>query len=94
MNLDLRIPIGLLFGLLGVLLTGYGLVSDPADYTRSLGINVNLWSGVAMLLFGLAMLASARFSRTRGREGAADRAAHHFDTIVVSRKTGQGASEK
>lgn len=94
MNLDLRIPIGLLFGLLGVLLTAYGLAGDGADYARSLGINVNLWSGGAMLLFGLAMLASARISRTRGQRGATDRAAHHFDTIVVSRETGPGASER
>ena len=42
MSLDLRVPIGLFFGLTGLLLTGYGLVSDPAIYRASLGINVNL----------------------------------------------------
>lgn len=59
MSLDLRVPIGLLFGLLGVLLAGYGLVSDPAIYTVSLGINVNLWWGLVLILFGGVMLGSA-----------------------------------
>jgi hypothetical protein len=58
-SLDLRIPIGLLFSLLGVLLLGFGAVSDPAIYQASLGINVNLWWGVVMLAFGGVMLASA-----------------------------------
>ena len=59
MTLDLRVPIGLLFGVLGLLLAGYGLVSDPAIYQVSLGVNVNLWWGLVMLLFGGAMLGSA-----------------------------------
>jgi hypothetical protein len=59
MILDLRFPMGLLFAALGLLLTGYGLVSDPAVYQVSLGINVNLWAGLAILAFGLAMLAGA-----------------------------------
>ena len=42
MGLDIRIPIGLMFTLLGVLLTVYGVFSDKAIYQRSLGINVNL----------------------------------------------------
>ncbi|MBP7568576.1 MAG: hypothetical protein KBA95_00795 [Acidobacteria bacterium] len=54
--MDLRLPIGLLFVLLGLLLAGYGLVSDPAIYSASLGINVNLRWGIVMLAFGLAML--------------------------------------
>ena len=59
MGLDIRIPIGSLFVLLGVLLAGYGLFSDPAIYQRSLGIDVNLWWGVVLLVFGFAMLALA-----------------------------------
>ena len=69
MNLDLRIPIGLMFSIVGVLLTVFGLVSDDAIYARSLGINVNLWWGLVLLGFGLAMLAlaigAARKSRSR-----------------------------
>jgi hypothetical protein len=59
MNLDLRIPIGLLFGLLGLLLLLYGVVSDPAIYRVSLGININVWAGGGMLAFAGVMLASA-----------------------------------
>ena len=60
--LDLRVPLGLLFSLLGVLLGGYGMVGDHAIYARSLGFNLNLWCGVAMLVFGGVMLALARRS--------------------------------
>ena len=59
MGLDIRIPIGSLFVILGALLAGYGVVSSPAIYQRSLGINVNLWWGGALLVFGFAMLALA-----------------------------------
>jgi hypothetical protein len=52
MNLDIRIPIGLLFITLGVLLTGFGIVGDKTIYARSLDVNVNLWWGLAMLVFG------------------------------------------
>ena len=60
MGLDIRLPLGLLFTIIGVLLAGYGLVADASIYERSLGINVNLWWGLAMLLFGAAMLVLAR----------------------------------
>lgn len=57
MNLDIRLPIGLLFTLLGLILTGYGLVADPALNTRhSLGYNVNLMWGIVVLVFGALFL--------------------------------------
>ena len=56
MKLDLRLPIGLMFSIFGVLLAGYGVASDPAIYQRSLGVNVNLWWGLVLLAFGLVML--------------------------------------
>ena len=59
MNLDLRLPIGLMFTIVGVLLVVFGFVSDPAIYAVSLGINVNLWWGLVLLLFGLVMLTFA-----------------------------------
>ena len=56
MGLDIRLPIGLMFSLIGVLLTVFGLFGDKTIYQRSLAINVNLWWGIIMLIFGLAML--------------------------------------
>lgn len=66
MNLDLRLPIGLMFSIFGLLLLGFGLLSDAAIYQRSLGINVNLWWGVVLLAFGLVMLGFAL--KARGAE--------------------------
>jgi hypothetical protein len=61
MQLDIRLPMGLLFLILGVILVGYGLVSDPAIYAEhSLGQNVNLFWGVIFALFGGVMLWLAR----------------------------------
>ena len=59
MKLDVRWPIGGMFLLIGMLLVIYGMVSNPALYERSLGINVNLWWGLVLLVFGLVMLALA-----------------------------------
>jgi hypothetical protein len=59
MKLDLRLPIGLMFTIVGTLLTLFGLAADKAIYARSLGINVNLWWGLVLLAFGLVMLGLA-----------------------------------
>jgi len=55
MGLDIRTPIGLMFSVFGVILTVYGLLGDRAIYARSLGINVNLFWGLALLAFGAIM---------------------------------------
>jgi hypothetical protein len=67
MGIDIKFPIGLMFSILGVLLTIFGLVtgSDEALYTRSLGININLWSGLGMLVFGSIMLLLVYFSKVK-----------------------------
>lgn len=57
MGLDIRLPIGFLFSIFGLLLIAYGVVSDPTIYQRSLGININLEWGIVMLVFGGIMLA-------------------------------------
>ena len=59
MGLDIKLPIGLMFTIFGILLTVYGFVTrlDAAMYRPSLGININLWSGAGMLIFGVIMLA-------------------------------------
>lgn len=68
MNLDVRLPIGLMFSIFGLLLVVYGLASDPGIYEqRSLGINVNLGWGVVLLGFGAAMLGLALRARRRER---------------------------
>lgn len=64
MQFDLRIAIGALFTVYGVLLTLYGALGDKAQYARSLGLNVNLIWGVVLLIFGLCML----FIRDRVRK--------------------------
>jgi hypothetical protein len=60
MNLDIRLPIGMLFTILGVLLTAYGVMSDATIYQRSLGYNVNLFWGIVLLAFGIIMLLLVR----------------------------------
>ena len=59
MNLDLRVPLGLLFGLLGAILVIQGL----AVGTRVLGFNVNLVWGAVMAVFGGITLYLARATR-------------------------------
>lgn len=56
MNFDLRLPIGLMFTVFGAMLSVFGLLSKPETYERSLGVNVNLWWGICLLIFGLLML--------------------------------------
>ncbi len=60
--MDIRFPIGLLFVILGFILAVFGLftMNDAELYARSLGRNINLWSGLLMLVFGGFMLLSTR----------------------------------
>jgi protein-S-isoprenylcysteine O-methyltransferase Ste14 len=68
MQLDIRVPIGLMFGLLGVILTVYGLMtgSDAAMYQKSLGININLWCGLVFAAFAALMLMLAWRAKGKG----------------------------
>jgi hypothetical protein len=58
MGIDIKLPIGLMFSILGLLLTIFGLFTSGNTelYHRSLGININLYSGLGMLFFGIIML--------------------------------------
>jgi len=69
MGLDIRWPIGLMFSLVGLAMTVFGLVTrgDSALYARSLGININLVWGIVLLVFGALMLFLA--SRKGGTGG-------------------------
>lgn len=57
-GMDIRLPIGLMFSLFGIILVVFGAMTNGSDiYTdHSLGINVNLWWGIVLTLFGLVML--------------------------------------
>jgi hypothetical protein len=57
MNLDLRIPMGLMFTFTGVILSTWGIKTNGNTelYAKSLGINANLWWGLVLLAFGLMM---------------------------------------
>ena len=60
MGLDIRWPIGVIFSIYGVVLLIYGAVADPSIFQeKSLGVNIDVWWGLAMLVFGLFMGALA-----------------------------------
>lgn len=56
--IDIKLPIGLMFSILGLLLTIYGFTTmgNTEMYVKTFGINMNLWSGLGMLVFGGLML--------------------------------------
>ena len=59
---DLRISMGMLFTLIGTVLTAFGLAtrSNAEVYAKSLGIDANLWWGLVLLVFGIAVLILGR----------------------------------
>jgi membrane-bound ClpP family serine protease len=67
MGLDIKIPIGLMFTLLGVILTILGLVTtgNTGMYEQSLGYNINLFTGIVMLVFGGFMLFTSRLFKKK-----------------------------
>lgn len=67
MTLDLRIPMGLMFTLVGIILAAFGLATNGNTelYARSLGINANLWWGVVLLVFGQTMFQLGRRSQKK-----------------------------
>jgi purine-cytosine permease-like protein len=58
MGLDIRWPIGLMFSLIGLLLTGFGAVNSASSMTKIDGqdININLIWGIVLLVFGILMV--------------------------------------
>ncbi len=71
MGLDIKIPIGLMFSLLGLILTIQGLatIGNTELYQKSLNININLWLGLTLLVFGVLMLV---FSKKKPEEKNAE----------------------
>jgi hypothetical protein len=60
--MDLRIPSGLFFLLLGVIVALVGILS-PGTRAPLADINVNLYSGISMVVFGVVLLLLARRAR-------------------------------
>lgn len=77
-RLDVRVPVGGLFAVVGGLLLAYGIgtASDGQLYDRSLHIDINIWWGLVMLAFGLIMLwaglRAERARRSRAEPGETD----------------------
>ncbi len=53
-RLSISATIGATIGVIGLVILLYGLLGH-ADYSRSQGININLWWGLLMVIFGLLM---------------------------------------
>jgi hypothetical protein len=62
---DLRLMIGTLFVIYGVLLTIYSFFDSPSEIQRAAGIHVNLWLGLSMLVLGLIFFLWARLRPQR-----------------------------
>lgn len=63
--LDLKIPLGCLITFYGILLSVYGIVTDPEMYRKSLDIDINLLWGLIMLGIGIIILIAAYRTRTK-----------------------------
>ncbi|MDQ2898227.1 MAG: hypothetical protein M3Y07_00320 [Acidobacteriota bacterium] len=60
MGLDIRLPIGLMFSIFGLIVGVYGVMADPAMNRRSLGINIDMWWGICSLIIGAILLLACR----------------------------------
>lgn len=63
-RMSIALTIGATIGLIGLVILLYGLFGN-ADYSRSNGININLWWGLLMVIFGLIMSAGGYISSRR-----------------------------
>ncbi|MEU7314385.1 hypothetical protein [Streptomyces sp. NPDC007083] len=61
---DVRRIIGGLFVVYGVLVTLAGIFASEEDLKKAQDININLWTGLAMLALGLGFLLWLRLSPT------------------------------
>jgi hypothetical protein len=65
MPFDIRLPIGLLFLAIGVLVAGYGLTGEPGSIPAAAGLNIDLVWGAVMALFGAVMLGLVALARRK-----------------------------
>ncbi len=70
--LDVRLPIGWLFLVLGVMLAIYGYANPPAESLRLgqglLPLNLDVPWGILMALFGIAMVSLAQIDKLKALE--------------------------
>jgi multisubunit Na+/H+ antiporter MnhG subunit len=61
MGLDIRIPLGLIFLIIGGMMSLFGFITRSTGiYQRSMGVNLNLTWGALMFVFGLIMFLVGR----------------------------------
>jgi hypothetical protein len=77
MQLDVRLPMGVMFTVMGVILIVYGLITwtNSDMYAKSLGYNINFWWGICLAVFGGGMLWLARRGAQTDKQSVADREA-------------------
>ena len=92
MNLDLRIPMGLMFLIVGGILSVYGLATMGSPiYAKSVGMNINLVWGIVMLVFGGAMFLLGRVAEAcqSGRFRGDDAAAGAWQSLKINKPAGK-----
>jgi hypothetical protein len=67
-GIDLRVPVGSLFSVLGVLLSAYGAATRGDPGTMPTGVAIDVIWGVVLLAFGVGMLLLARRARARSKQ--------------------------
>jgi hypothetical protein len=69
---DLRILIGGLFVLYGIMLTISGAFASAKSIAKASNINMNLWLGIGMLVVGILFLVWWRLNPVRPEPGPGD----------------------
>ena len=63
-RMSIALTIGATIGVIGLVILLYGLFGN-ADYSRSGGLNINLWWGLLMVVFGILMAGGNYLSARR-----------------------------
>ena len=69
---DIRRIIGGLFVIYGIIVTIAGITVSDANLDKAEGVNINLWTGIAMLAFGIFMIAWALLRPVAAEPGKTD----------------------
>jgi prolipoprotein diacylglyceryltransferase len=71
---DVRIMIGGLFTVYGLMLIVYSFFTTDQELAKAADININLWLGLGMLVLGLVFLLWARLEPSDARKAANEEA--------------------